>query len=593
MPSQSPHQIDREPGRFDIIVKYLRGYKLYLALGAVSVVLANGLILVNPYLTKIVFDRLQAGDPMKDIGLLVLAMISLSVVGGFFRFAMRRTLIWMSRRLEYNIRSELVTHLLTLSPSFYDRNRTGDILARVTNDLEAVRQMMGPAVMQIANTIVVATGAITMMAILSPQLTLYALIPAIFLPIIMNRLGNLVHRIFIRIQEHFSKMTAVAQENLAGVRVVKAYRQEENETRNFAALSEEYMKLNLKMGSLQAAFFPAIYFIATGLALVVLYFGGKDVIAGKIELSTIVAFFLYLGMLTWPLMAIGWAVSLYQRGTASLDRINSILHTEPEIRNNHDDHRKCHSETIRGKIEFRALTFGYDDRPVLRDINLIIEPGQTIGIIGMTGSGKTSLVSLISRLYPVGEGQLFIDNVDINDWDLAALRQQVGFATQEPFLFSATVADNIRFGVDSDDPARVTAVAVMAALAKDIEEFPRGYQTMVGERGITLSGGQKQRTAIARAVLIEPAILILDDATSSVDTETEHEINQRIHARTRQLTTLIVSHRVASVKDADIIIYLENERIAEQGTHEELLASGGYYADLYRSQLLAEEIESL
>ncbi|MHC4501283.1 MAG: ABC transporter ATP-binding protein [Planctomycetota bacterium] len=480
--------MDKTSRRFHIITRYLRGYKWYLVLGGMAVILANSLILVNPYLTKVVFDRLQAKAEMTEVGLLVLAMIGLAAAGGVFRFAMRRTIIWMSRHLEYNIRSELVGHLLKLSPSFYDKNRTGDILARATNDLEAVRLMVGPAVMQIANTIVVITGAVTMMLVLSPKLTLYALAPAIFLPITMNKLGNLVHRKFALIQEHFSRMTAVAQENLAGVRVVKAYRQEQSEIRNFASLSQHYLKLNMNLGRINATFFPAIQLIATGLALVVLYFGGRDVISGRIELSTIVAFFLYLGMLTWPLMAVGWVVSLYQRGTASLDRINKILFTEPEIRNRPG---KLHSGPIRGKVEFRNLTFAYDDRPVLRDINLIIAPGQTVGIIGMTGSGKTSLVSLLSRLYPVAPGQLFIDDTDINDWELSSLRRQIGFATQEPFLFSATVAGNIRFGVDGDEPSAVREVAALAALAKDVESFPEGYNTMVGERGITLSGGQK------------------------------------------------------------------------------------------------------
>lgn len=586
----APRNLAKKPRRFSTITKYLKQYKWYLISGGIAVVCSNSLLLVNPYLTKVVFDRLKQGGSMSKVGLLVLAMIGLSVAAGIFRFTMRRTIIWASRKLEYDLRSELMGHLLKLSPSFYDRNRTGDIMARATNDLEAVRMMVGPAIMHIANTLVVGTGAVVMMFYLSPQLTLYALGPAILLPVIMHRLGNLIHKRFTRIQEHFSFMTAVAQENLAGVRVVKAYRQENEEAANFSSLSEDYLRQNVDLGRLHAMFFPLIQFIAGTLALVVLYFGGKEVISGAIELSTIVAFFLYLGMLTWPLLAIGWVVSLYQRGTASLDRINSILFTEPEIKN---EVEKSHQAEIKGKIEFRNLSFGYDDRPVLENINLTIEPGQTLGIVGMTASGKSTLVSFLARLYSVRRGQLFIDDVDINDWDLATLRQQIGFAAQEPFLFSATMADNIRFGSDDGESKLVEEVAGTAALAKDIEEFPLRYETMVGERGITLSGGQKQRAAIARAVLIDPAILVLDDATSSVDTETEFEINERIRARTRQLTTLIVSHRVSSVKDADIIIYLDNGRISERGNHEELIALGGRYAELYQSQLLAEEIESL
>lgn len=586
----APHSRAHKPGRFSTVTRYLKQYKWYLIAGGIAVILSNSLLLVNPYITKIVFDKLENHGAMSEIGLLVLAMIGLSIAAGIFRFTMRRTIIWASRRLEYDLRGELMAHLLRLSPSFYDRNRTGDIMARATNDLEAVRMMVGPAIMHIANTLVVGTGAVAMMFVLSPRLTLYALGPALLLPVIMHRLGNMIHRRFTKIQEHFSFMTAVAQENLSGVRVVKAYRQEKAEADNFASLSQDYLKQNVDLGRLHAMFFPLIQFVGGGLALVVLYFGGRQVIDGQIELSTIVAFFLYLSILTWPLLAIGWVVSLYQRGTASLDRINSILFTEPEIKN---EIAEPHRAEVKGRIEFRNLTFGYDDRLVLEDINLIIEPGQTLGIVGMTASGKSTLVSFLARLYSVRRGQLFIDDVDINDWDLATLRRQIGFAAQEPFLFSATMADNIRFGSDNGDLDLIREVAATAALAKDIDDFPARYDTMVGERGITLSGGQKQRTAIARAVLIDPAILVLDDATSSVDTETEFEINERIHARTRQLTTLIVSHRVSSVKDADIIIYLENGRIVEQGNHEALVAQGGHYADLYQSQLLAEEIESL
>ncbi len=586
----APHTREKRPKRFSTVTKYFRQNKWYLFAGSIAVLLANGLLLVNPYITKIVFDRLENNGSMSEIGLLVLAMIGLAIAAGIFRFIMRRTIIWASRRLEYDLRGELMAHLLKLSPSFYDKNRTGDIMARATNDLEAVRMMVGPAIMHIANTVVVGTGAVAMMFILSPRLTLYALGPALLLPVIMHRLGNSIHKKFTRIQEHFSHMTAVAQENLAGVRVVKAYQQEKNEADNFASLSQEYLRQNVALGKLHAMFFPFIQFVAGGLALIILYFGGREVINGDIELSTIVAFFLYLSILTWPLLAIGWTVSLYQRGTASLDRINNILFTEPEIKN---ETEQPHRGEMKGKIEFRKLTFGYDDRLVLEDISLTIKPGQTLGIVGMTASGKSTLVSFLSRLYSVRRGQLFIDDVDINDWDLATLRRQIGFAAQEPFLFSATVANNICFGSDKGGLELIREVADTAALAKDIEEFPAQYETMVGERGITLSGGQKQRTAIARAVLINPAILVLDDATSSVDTETEYEINERIHARTRQLTTLIVSHRISSVKDADIIIYLENGKIAERGNHEQLVAQGGHYADLYQSQLLAEEIESL
>ncbi|MEW5795334.1 MAG: ABC transporter ATP-binding protein [Candidatus Zixiibacteriota bacterium] len=584
----SPQQ--RTSGRFATVTRYMIRYRWYLIFGFACVVISNALMLVTPYVTKLVIDRLENRAAMSDVGLLVLAMIGLAVVSGLFRLLIRRTIIWMSRHMEYDLRGELVAHLLKLSPSFYDKNRTGDIMARATNDLEAVRMMAGPAVMHIANTIVISAGAIVMMVYLSPLLTLYALAPAIVMPIAMNQLGNLIHRKFLKIQEHFSSMTAFVQENLAGVRVIKAYRQEEQENAHFDRMSQKYFRLNLDLGRYQATFYPLLQVIATGLMLVVLFFGGRAVIRQEIELSTIVAFFLYLGMLTWPLIAIGWVVSLYQRGMVSLGRIDQILHTEPEIRNGDGT---LYTGPLRGKVEFRKLTFSYDGKPALSDIDLVVEPGQTLGIIGLTGSGKSTLVALLSRLYQVPRGQLYVDDIDINDWDLASLRRQIGFASQEPFLFSATVEENIRFGRDLADRASIEQVAHLAALAKDVAEFPAGYETMVGERGITLSGGQKQRTAIARAVLIDPAILILDDVTSSVDTETEHEINIRVHAHADKLTTFVVSHRTSSVKDADLIIFMENGRIVERGSHEHLMALGGRYADLYHSQVLAEELESL
>ena len=576
--------------RFHTVTKYLTRYKAYLIYGFLSIIGSNLLMLVNPYLTKVVIDKLENAQPLSQVGLLVLAMIGLSIVAGAFRFLTRRTIIWMSRHVEYHLRAELVEHLLKLAPSYYDRNRTGDIMARATNDLEAIRMMIGPAVMHIANTIVIGTGAVVMMLWLSPRLTLYALLPAIVFPIATNKLGNLIHRKFLKIQEHFSQMTAVVQENLSGVRVVKAYRQEKQESENFDKLSRRYMGLNIDLGRYQAVFYPLFQAIATALTMVLLYLGGRDVILGRVELSTVVAFFLYLGMLTWPLIAIGWVVSLYQRGVVSLERINNILNTEPE---RGFAVGEPYSGKLQGRVEFRNLSFGYDEKPVLRSIELIVEPGQTLGIIGLTGSGKTTLVSLLARLYQVERGRLFIDDRDINDWDVASLRRQIGFAAQEPFLFSATVADNIRFGRDDAELKTVEETAMLAALSKDVDEFPERYDTMVGERGITLSGGQKQRTAIARAALIDPALLVLDDATSSVDTETENEINVRIHARTEKLTTFIVSHRVASVKDADLIVYLEDGRIVERGNHEHLVTLGGRYADLYHAQVLAEELESL
>ena len=580
----------KSTGRFASVTKYLRRYKRYLVIGGVSILLTNALALATPYIIKLIIDRLEKRTAIGEVLDLVVLMLGLTVLAGIFRFVVRRTIIWMSRYLEYNLRSELFAHLLRLNPSYYHQTRTGDVMARATNDLEAVRMMIGPGLMHIANTVVSLVFAVGFMLYLSPKLTLYAFVPMIFFPFAVNKLGNLIHRKFVKIQEQFSHMTATAQENLAGMRVIKAYGQEESEINNFSDVSAKYVELNLNMARLQGILFPFIRFLAAGVNLLILAVGGYEIIHGSVDLGTLVAFFTYTNALFWPMFAMGWVVSLYQRGTASLDRINRILYTEPIIRDVGDNLRVS---PMQGKIEFRDLTFSYNHALILDGINLTIEPGQTVGIVGMTGSGKTTLVSLLNRLYPVGRGQIFVDDVDINDWQLASLRRQISFATQEPFLFSDTIEENIRFGDGGATQEQVIAAAKAAALAKDIEEFPKHYETLVGERGITLSGGQKQRTAIARALLVEPAVLVLDDATSSVDTETEDEIYERVMQSKRDRTRIIISHRVSSVKEADKIIYLENGRIAEEGNHDELIALNGNYAELYRSQLLEMEIQSL
>lgn len=578
------------PGPFYTITKYLRRYRGYLIAGGVCIVCSNLLILVLPYITKIIFDLLENKGTDSERLHWVLAMVGLAILSGLFRFLTRRTVIWMSRRVECDLRGEIFRHLLTLSPSFYDRTRTGDLMAKLTNDLEAIRMMVGPGIMHLSSTLVTFVVALAFMLYLSPRLTLYALGPMLLFPLVANRVGNMVHRRAMKIQDHFSVLTAAAQENIAGVRVIKSFRQEDNEVEHFRSLSQKYLGLNMDLARLYAMMVPLLMTLASLLTLIALYFGGLEVMSGAVPLGTLVAFFAYLSMLIWPAVALGWVVSLYQRGKASLERINRILETKSAVR---DETGKLHAGEMRGRIEFSNLCFSYNGTEVLKGINLTIEAGQTIGLVGRTGSGKTTLVSLLGRMYPVPRGQLFIDGVDINDWELSALRRQISFATQEPFLFSASIGDNIRFGADSATDEAIETAATTAALTRDVRTFPDGFGTMIGERGITLSGGQKQRTAIARAIVAAPAVLVLDDATSSVDTETEDEINRSLATVLEGRTSIIISHRISSVKQADRILYLEDGRIIEQGSHDELVQLGGHYADLHRSQLLAEQLDKL
>ena len=576
--------------RFRIILKYLRKYRTYLYWGGLAIIGANLTILINPYLLKLAFDRLENNAPAAEVLNLAILIVVFSLVSGVFRFSMRRTIIWMSRKIEFDLRSELFRHLLRLNPSFYYETPTGDIMARSTNDIDAVRMMIGPGIMHTANTIVSSLIAISFMLYLSPELTLYTLIPLPLLSIIMNRLGQMVHRRFLKIQESFSVLTARVQENLAGVRVIRAYNQEEHEIKDFSGHCREYIRLNLRMIKVLAVFYPLLFGLAGTVNLAVLYFGGQSVINESISLGTLVAFFAYLAMLVWPMIALGWVISLYQRGAASLDRINRLLNTRPKVASAEG---AVADRDITGKIEFRKLDFSYNGQTVLHDINLRVEPGMTVGVIGPTGSGKTTLVSLIARLFPVPDKRLFIDDIDINDWNLGTLRSRIGFVPQEPFLFSETLANNILFGSQRKESSLARQAASRAVIDNEISEFRHGYETILGERGITLSGGQKQRVSIARALVINPKIIILDDATSAVDTETEHLINIRLRSELAKRTAIIISHRASAVKDADLIAYMENGAIVETGNHDKLMALDKRYAELYRTQLIEAELDRM
>ena len=576
--------------RFSSIIGYLKHYWRYLVGGALAVILANTLVLIEPLLIKKVFDLLEARATSSQILPWILLMFGISVVAGVIGFFTRRTIIWMSHRIEYDLRRDLWSHLLQLSAPFFRATRTGDIMARMTNDLEAVRSMVGPGILHAAETLVTFFVAIPMMLYLSPRLTLYSLAPVVLLPIAVNRLGNMIHHRYAEIQRQYSELTSTVQENVKGARVVRAYRMEQSQQDRFTAMSAKYVNLNLKLARLYGVLFPLTMFVASCLSLSAFYFGGLEVMHGTIPLGTLVAFFVYLGILFWPMFALGGLISLYQRGTASLDRINEFLFASPEIIAGTGI---AVEKKIQGHIEFRNLRFRYDKEYALNDINLIIEPGSRVGIVGRTGAGKTTLMSLLARLLPVAAGQIFIDGKDINEWDPKTVREQIGYATQEAFLFSDSIRANVQMGAADIEATDVSRAVDIAGLTPDISHFETGLDTVVGERGVLLSGGQRQRTAIARAIVRNPAILILDDVTSAVDTATEARIRANIRDSMTACTSLIVSHRLAAIRDADVIVFMEQGHILEQGRHEELMALGGAYAALFRSQLLAEELENI
>ncbi|MEZ5360506.1 MAG: ABC transporter ATP-binding protein [Candidatus Zixiibacteriota bacterium] len=584
-------------GLFAHLTPILKRHSRYIWLGAVLTVISNGLVLINPYLIKLAFDGIESGKPASYILQLCLYMLILTIVGGIARFGMRRTVIWASRKAEYDLRNTLFAKWLDLDATYFDRTRTGDLMAHATNDIEAVRMLTGPAIMHVMNTIASTVVSIAFMSSLSIKLTLATVLPLLLLGLSYNFLGQLVHKRFMAIQQHFSYLTSQVQENLAGVRVIRAYNREASEIDRFAESSQTYARMNLDMMKINGLFQPLVYAIAGGVTLLVLWVGGHQVMDKSITLGTLVAFYGYLGWLVWPMMALGWVISLYQRGTASLKRINKILDTETRVR--HPVRAGVDPMEVSGKIEFKNLTFSYataegdDDNPVLKNINLTIDPGSRLGITGPTGSGKTSLVALIPRMYPVKPGMLSIDGIDSTEWSLSKLRDAIGFVPQETFLFSDTLEANINFAKDDVALGRIADISKLAALHDDVEGFPAKYDTILGERGITLSGGQKQRTALARAILKSPSIIILDDATSSVDTETEQEIFTNLERVLPGRTSIIISHRVASLKDCDKIVYLENGEIIEEGSHDELVAKNGAYAALYHRQMMEDKLESM
>jgi ATP-binding cassette subfamily B protein len=572
------------------LLAYVARYRGAFLLGFVCIVSTTAITLAGPWVLKYAIDDLTTGVTTEKLALYAGAILGLAVVGGIFRFLQRRIIIGASRDIEFDLRNDFFARLQLFEPAYFHRNRTGDLMSRATNDLNAVRMMIGPAVMYLSNTVLTFVAVIWVMLSLNRRLTLLSLIPLPILSVAVYFFGAAIHRRFDKIQEQLSTISAVTQEALAGVRVVRAYRQEQFEIQRFKEANDEYVRRNRKLIRVQGAFFPIMGLLMGVGALLVLWLGAQDVIAGRMTVGDLVAFNAYLMMLAWPMIAFGWVTNLLQRGAASWKRMLEVLAAEPAITDAGASTQITSRDQIRGDLEFRDLTFKYGDVTVLRDVSALLPAGTTTAIVGATGSGKSTLLNLLPRLNDPPPGTVFVDGVDVRDLPLAALRRAIGFVPQEPFLFSSTIAENIAFGVADMTREQVEHAAHVSRLDKDLADFPKGYDTIVGERGITLSGGQKQRTAIARAVMTDPKILVLDDALSAVDTYTEEEILTRLAGVMRSRTTIIVSHRVSTVRLADQILVLDDGAIVERGTHDQLVARNGLYAELYRKQLLEEEL---
>lgn len=570
---------------------YLWRYRRGLGWGFGALLLKDLTAAALPLTIKAGIDSLTQGFHLQAVFWFAALLVGIAAIKGFFQYWMRVIIISISRDIEYDLRNDLFRHLTRLSSGFYSRHRTGDIMARATNDLNAVRMMFGPGIMYWTETSLTFGLALIVMLAIDWRLTLMALSPAPLVSIAVVFFGRRIHDRFEVIQGMFSDISSRVQENLAGVRVIRAYVQEDAELRTFEVLNRDYIDQNIRLVRLSGVFMPLLQALIGLTFLILLWVGGLQLMRGELTLGTFVMFNTYLSILIWPMIAFGWVVNLMQRGNASLKRIAEFMREVPDIAA--PDSPKLLPSPFQGRIEFRSVTVRYDGMPALSGIDLTIPAGATVAVVGHTGSGKTSLVRLVPRLMDPSEGAVLLDGVDVREFSPADVRSVIGMVPQETFLFSATLAENIAFGVKEATDEQIRHAAELAGLAADIEAFPEGFQTMVGERGITLSGGQKQRTAIARAILRNPKILILDDALSSVDTVTEERILTGLGRLMHGRTTILISHRVSTVRQADRIYVLDAGRIVEQGTHSGLIELGGYYAELYQRQLLEEELEAI
>jgi len=578
-------------GNFRTLKGYFVQHRWRLLAGLATLLAVDGLQLIIPQVIKWAIDDLTRGGIVQaDLVKYGFYIAGIALLIGFFRYFWRFLIMGTARRIEEALRGRLFSHLQTLSLSFFQETKTGDLMAHATNDIDAVRMAVGMGLVAITDTLVLGASAIVFMILIDPKLTLFAIVPMPFIALVTTRFSRLVHHRFESVQASFSRLTEQVRESLAGIRVVKAFVQEEYEKGKLDYIGEEYVGKNLRLIKVWGMFFPLIMLLANLGTVIVLWLGGKETILGTITAGGFVAFMTYLGILAWPMMALGWVINLIQRGSASMGRINKILDTQPEIA---DRPRLRPITRLEGKIEFRDLTFSYKpgSLPALKGITLQVNPGEFVAVVGRTGTGKTTLCNLIPRLFDPPNGHLFMDGREIHAVPIKPLRESIGYVPQDSFLFSTTIRENIVFGSPEASEEEIANAARIAQIDEDIRTFPMGIETVIGEKGITLSGGQKQRVAIARAVLLNPQIMILDDALSSVDTQTEERIWNGLGEILDGKTRIVVSHRLSSIKEADKIIVLDDGEITEIGDHQSLLSMGGIYAGIYRRQQIEEELD--